>query len=391
MENNFGHGYDVNDVKKHVPDPRGEFKTPESLLDTSDDVDVPEILRQYAIISKNNNFRLELAGLKKDITKDELLTIAKKCDDHINKDGQKPDDFKKLDSDYQEWCFRAMSDLYRDSLMMENDYNLPYSKEELNNIKNKFGEKGITDLADYIAQYDRNVKLQKQEKENEAIDGGDMVYSTSRPKKEEKKDAPLIKINYAGANTWLGQKIKEIEDVAYGDGSKSARERAQEVIERIEKRLEGQRIWERGLTNVPELTDYEKKVDEKCYNYLRHPKKNRKEDSPELKDKNEEMIKKGAQEWLALKDQPKKTFREGKYKGQRQLFCEEVFNDENGNKKTIKYIYDSKDKPAGDYYFEPNSSMGRVAFSNPNLMIVPVNFVLEAEERPKANVKKKQS
>ena len=61
-----------------------------------------------------------------------------------------------------------------------------------------------------------------------------------------------------------------------------------------------------------------------------------------------------------------------------------VSYDENivqGVKKTIKYIFESENLPAGQYFFEPNYKKIKTANDNPNSAIAPISLFI-SKERP---------
>lgn len=285
----------------------------------------------------------------------ELIDLAKKCELYLKQaKGPMPRE------DYNE--VRDLAVFYREYLAAKSEDGLPLSEEErgLASAEQlaawKEAKDRIASLIFSLAELNENSQGQPQVDSN-------IVYSTNTKLSND-----------------LLQKKEELLDLQY---KLSDLENLLTKPKKVDNEKNKIDVWE----SVPEYSDEELRVLEEAVAYLR----NKRAPKPKFatgEELAEEQIIESAREYAQYKMWPKAFFKSQNFKGRRQLVYTERFYDSKAKtNRTIRFIYDSNDLPAGMYHFEPKVEAFFVNSKDKNFAVAPIDTMVNAD-KPKKSANK---
>ena len=357
----------------------------------------------------------------------------------IDNNPEIPKYIQKLDSD----DLRDLVLLYRPFLRTRNEYGLPFSQEELAKISeadreklaNKHQEKPdllfkIAKVNDFLNKLDNGSDLNDSQKEevkkmqldfiallaqekndsetgepkqndSETGEANNLTKKgtaiTLRPEVRYKKELTDFQTDLQAKLKDVNKQIRTLEEPIYKATPKvTAAEaaialdkaemlrKANELAAKEQEVKEGERLWK----EKPTYSEFDNKLRNDVLAYVRRESGARR---PSFKDEtklNQEQIEDVLREIAKIKGWYQGNFKEEvrKIMGKNglEVIRQLVSYDENivqGVKKTIKYIFESENLPAGQYFFEPNYKKIKTANDNPNSAIAPISLFI-SKERP---------
>lgn len=293
----------------------------------------------------------------------ELRDLMKKSYDYLNrgKNQKIVPPFKDVNQTIE------LGNLYRDYLMTQNEFGLPWSEEELSELApgevdtlgELYGERRF--LSHQIALLNEEPKERKEKS---------VVYSTSRSGGREK---PGLLSDLEDVN----KKIAKIERHITGYEES-----------RTEKKMKVDK--EDSWREVPKYSAEELALKKSCLEYFknRHQPRPKFVDGQEL---SEAQILEVVQETAREECWPRGGFFAESFKGRRQLSRIEYHpGAKKGEQMRTKYVFLSDNLPAGSYFFQPDADRFFVDRKNPNSAIAPIKLMVSSENPDDFLAKKEQ-